>query len=174
MPNLVDMNFSKSVVYIYEHDAQGAMGLVINKPLTITLGSVLRQIDIEIPNTEIDVKPVFMGGPMAQDLGFVVHTVVATEALSATLEVDKIAISTSKEMLQNIAAGNGPENYLVALGYAGWEVGQLEQELAQNDWLIAPFNMELLFNTPIDKRWKRAIELLGFDIHHLTDQIGHA
>lgn len=174
MPNLVDMNFSKSVVYIYEHDAQGAMGLVINKPLTITLGSVLRQIDIEIPNTEIDVKPVFMGGPMAQDLGFVVHTVADTEALSATLEADKIAISTSKEMLQNIATGNGPENYLVALGYAGWEVGQLEQELAQNDWLIAPFDMELLFNTPIDKRWRRAIELLGFDIHHLTDQIGHA
>lgn len=163
MPSLSDQNFSKSVIYLYEHTSEGAMGLVINKPLHINLGSVLRHLKIKITEDIIETHPVLMGGPVGQEHGFVLHE-----------SNNDIVISASKEMLRSIAIGKGPVNFLIALGYTGWGAGQLEQELNHNDWLIAPFDATILFNTPLEDRWRNAARLIGIDINNLSDQIGHA
>jgi len=167
MPILRDSAFEKSVIYLYEHSSDGAMGLVINKPLQITLGNVLDHLDIKSGSDEIEFFPVLMGGPVGQEHGFVVHEVVSEKKTH-------IVISASKEILRSIAKGKGPENYLITLGYAGWEAGQIEDEIKRNDWLVAPFNADILFNTPIGKRWEAAAKLIGVDINCLSDQTGHA
>lgn len=167
MPVLRDSTFEKSVIYLYEHSADGAMGLVINKPLQITLGNVLDHLDIESSSEEVETFPVLMGGPVGQEHGFVVHEI---KSESET----QIVISASKEILRSIAKGKGPDNFLVTLGYAGWEAGQIEAEIRRNDWLVAPFNADILFNTPIEKRWEAAAKLIGVDINRLSDQTGHA
>lgn len=162
-PSLQDTNFSKSVIYLYEHSNNGAMGLVINKPLNINLGSVLRHLDIEILDKSVETEPVLMGGPVSQEHGFVLHD-----------EGDNIIISASKETLRTIAAGEGPKNYLITLGYSGWQAGQLEYELNRNDWLIAPADPAILFTTSLEERWVKAAQLIGVDIHNLSGQVGHA
>lgn len=171
MPSLIDMNFSKAVIYIHEHDNYGAMGFVINKPLTTLLGEVLRQLNIEIIAENVENQPVLMGGPVGQDLGFVIHGIDKNDRLTHD---NPIAISTAKEMLKDIAQGKGPENYVVSLGYAGWEAGQLEKELSRNDWLVAPLDSEIIFTSPIERRWEMAAQLIGVNINRLTDQVGHA
>ncbi len=170
MPILKDSTFSKSVIYLYEHTEDGAMGLVINKPLQITLGNVLRHLEIQVNCEAIENEPVMMGGPVGQEHGFVIHETLEDEAD----EDGQIVISASKEILRSIAKGKGPDHYLVTLGYSGWEAGQLEQEITRNDWLLAPYDPDIIFKTPIDKRWEAAAQLIGVDIKHLSDQIGHA
>lgn len=173
MPSLNDLNFSKSVIYLYEHNAEGAMGLVINKPLHVTLGNVLRHLKIEFNNPSIEHIPVLLGGPVGQDHGFVLHNKIESTADDYVIN-DEIMLSASKEILINIANGQGPQQFLVALGYSGWGRGQLELEIARNDWLIAQFNPKVLFETPIDERWSAAAKLIGVDLLSLSDQIGHA
>lgn len=167
MPSLMDANFTKSVIYLYEHSHEGAMGLVINKPMDVTLGNVLQHLDIQVKSPSVENLPVLMGGPIGQEHGFVIHDIHGKQ------EDDQIIISSSKEILKSIANGQGPENFLVTLGYAGWQPGQLENEIRRNDWLVAPFAEEILFTTPLDRRWNKATELLGIDITQLSDQVGH-
>ncbi len=169
MPSLHDIHFSRAVVYIAEHSEEGAMGFIINKPLHVALGTVLSHLNMQSKNQLIEETPVFMGGPVGQEHGFVIHDERSKEATSAD-----IIVSASKEVLQEIANGQGPPNYLIALGYSAWEAFQLEQEIQQNDWLVVPFSPEILFEVPIEERWSAAALLLEIDIHQLSDQTGHA
>jgi putative transcriptional regulator len=168
MPRLVDFNFSKSVIYIYEHNNEGALGMIINKPLQINLGKVLEHLDIKLGESKVGNLPVLMGGPVGQEHGFIIFSQPSTQNGA------EILVSASKDMLREIAVGKGPGDFIVTLGYSGWEAGQLEQEIAHNDWLIVPFNHDILFNTPIEKRWHATAALIGIDIHHLSNQVGHA
>lgn len=174
MPGMSDPNFSKTVTYVCSHDASGAMGIVINRPSSLTLGAVLEQLSLEPePDTNTDDLPVFHGGPVLQERGFVLHRPVGE--WEAVLKVcDDIAVATSRDILEAIASGNGPDEVLLALGYAGWGPGQLENEFAQNAWLSGPADPEIIFNAPTDERWELAARLLGVDIERLSGQAGHA
>ncbi len=164
LPTLDDPNFSKSVVYIYEHNEEGAMGLIINKPLTMQLQDVLQHLNIETKIAEIGKQAVMMGGPIGQEHGFVLYE-----------EDGEIFLSSSKETLITIANGNGPQRYLITLGYSGWQSGQIEQELQQNDWLIVPCeNPPILFETPLEERWRVIAKIIGVDIDRISGQTGHA
>lgn len=171
MPSLRSEFFTKSVVYIYEHsETEGTIGFVVNQPLSATLGNVLDHLKINVKEDDIYDLPIFSGGPVGPDQGFVIHC----NALSAKRGDPSVAITTTREILQTIAKGKGPKHFIVTLGYAGWEPGQIEQEIAHNDWLVAPFNAAILFETPIAERWTAAAKQLGVDLNKLTGQIGHA
>lgn len=163
LPSMDDANFSKSVVYIYEHNEEGAMGLVINKPLTMQLKDVLQHLDISTELKKVGSQPVMMGGPIGQEHGFVLYE-----------EEGEIYLSSSKETLISIAHAEGPKRYIVSLGYAGWQAGQLELELQRNDWLIVPCESQILFDTPVEQRWQATAALLGVDILKMSDHVGHA
>lgn len=172
MPNLQGDFFAKAVVLIYDHSTvEGTIGFIINKPLSATLGSVLEHLKIKIKDNSVFDLAVFSGGPVGPDQGFVIHdrmTIADNEADS------EVTISTSREILKEIARGKGPNQYLVSLGYAGWGPGQLEEEILNNDWLLVPFNKDIIFNTPIADRWSAAAKSVGVDINKLSGQIGHA
>lgn len=168
MPQLDDLTFAQSVIYLSEHDTKGALGIIINKPLQVNIGSVLEHLKIESDRIDISDQPVLMGGPIGQEHGFIIYENHLTK------ESLEISVSASKVMLEDIAKNKGPDNFLITLGYSGWEAGQLEREIAHNDWLIVPFDRSILFETPIKKRWKKAASLIGIDINRLSDQIGHA
>jgi len=172
MPGLADPNFLHTVTYICEHDADGAMGIVINRPLDLSLGDILSHMDINAtPDTAP--LPVFQGGPVQTERGFVVHAPLGD--WEATLKVsEEIGVTASQDVLASIAAGKGPPRSLIALGYAGWGAGQLEQEMADNVWLSGPATAEVLFDTPVEKRWEAAAGLLGVDLTLLSSDAGHA
>lgn len=173
MPALADPNFVHSVTYICEHTEEGAMGIVINRPIDLTLGEVLKHMEIEPePGVEMD-HQVLLGGPVQPEHGFVLHTPVG-EWGSSLQVTDGIAVTTSQDILSAIARGRGPEHFVVALGYAGWGAGQLEQEIADNAWLSGPANPDILFQSPFDQRWPSAAALLGVDLNLLSSDIGHA
>jgi putative transcriptional regulator len=193
MPSLGDPYFNKTVTYICEHNEEGAMGLIINLPVNITLSDLLKQIPSEddestnneltdnvglIDNAVTDItnsleQLVLAGGPIAKQRGFVLHT--SQTGWTSSLALSKeLMITTSKDILMALGTDKAPENFMVTLGYAGWGPGQLEQELQANSWLTAPADSEILFNTPIEQRWKKATEKLGIDIAHLSSDIGHA
>ncbi|HEC19205.1 MAG TPA: YqgE/AlgH family protein [Gammaproteobacteria bacterium] len=173
MPTLQDPNFFHSVAYICEHNENGAMAIVINQPVDLTVGELIEQMKHVSPKTPLANSPVFRGGPVDVDRGFVLHP--TDQQWEATLPVtDKIALTTSNDIITAMAEGRGPEKSLVALGYAGWGAGQLEEEIRDNAWLNVPANTELLFDTEVDKRWEAAASLLGVDIHQLTGDAGHA
>lgn len=163
MPNLQDANFSRAVIYLFEHTEQGALGMIINKPLQINLGNVMNHLGIEKVDPVIEKLPVYSGGPVGQEHGFIIHEVE-----------DKIDVSASKEMLEDIAKQKGPKQFIVTLGYSGWGPNQLESEIARNDWLIAPANKKIIFDLPIHERWRRSAELIGVDLEKLSGQAGHA
>ena len=172
MPSMQGEFFAKSVVYIYEHtEATGALGFIINKPLSATLGNVLDHLKIKIKDKLMAERPVFSGGPMGPDQGFVIHDRMS---LAENEDDTEVTISTSREILQDIACGKGPDHFMVTLGYAAWEPGQLEIEIQQNDWLVTPFQKTILFETPIAARWIASAGLLGVDLNKLSSQIGHA
>jgi putative transcriptional regulator len=173
MPALADPNFSHTVTYICEHNDKGAMGIVINRPLELTLGEVLEHMQIA-PGQKLDIKrPVLAGGPVQGEHGFVLHS--PTGQWSSSLAItEEIAVTTSRDILMALADGKGPTRYLVALGYAGWGAGQLEKEIAENAWLSGPANAEILFDTPLEQRWVAAAALLGIDLNLLSTQVGHA
>jgi len=173
MPALADPNFHGTVTYICEHNAQGAMGIVINRPLNLTLGEVLNQMNIPPQESAIVDHPVYMGGPVQTDRGFVLHNPAGTWHSMLRIN-DELGITTSKDILENIATGTGPKQMLVALGYAGWGAGQLEQELAENVWLCGPADNRIIFDTPWRQRWEAAAALMGVDLSQISNQIGHA
>lgn len=173
MPGLADPNFSHTVTYVCAHNEDGAMGIVINRPLDLELGEVLRQMELESGSEAVQAMPVYHGGPVQTDRGFILHH-SATEWQSSIRISDDIGIATSRDILQAIAAGTGPRETLVALGYAGWGAGQLEDEIMENAWLSGPADLDIIFNTPCQKRWSAAAALLGVELDKLTHHIGHA
>jgi putative transcriptional regulator len=173
MPALSDPNFDHSVTYICEHNEEGAMGILINRQMEITMAEVLQQMEIE-PSSHFDTSlKIHEGGPVQQEHGFVLHSPVG--AWESSLQVgEEIALTTSRDILAAIAHGEGPAHYLIALGYAGWGPGQLEQEMAENAWLSGPSSKRILFELPIEQRWAAAAALLGVDLNLLSGDIGHS
>lgn len=172
MPALADPNFFQSVTYICEHNQEGALGIVINHPLDIHLGEVLQHMNIDVRTPAIVNRPVFLGGPLQRERGFVIHSPLGK--WDSVLAVANIGIASSRDILEAIARGEGPKRSLVALGYAGWGPGQLEQELASNAWLNVPANTSVLFDVPSEQRWHAAAALTGVDLSRLSNDIGHA
>lgn len=175
MPSLKDTFFERSVIYICEHDEKGAMGIMINRPIGIEVNELLLQMQLkEEPEliTSLGSK-VLIGGPVTPERGFVLHTPQSIWNNSQSL-TDELMLTTSRDVLSALGSDTAPEQFIVALGYAGWSRDQLEQELAENTWLSIPATAELLFSTEYEDRWQRATESLGFDIWQLSNQTGHA
>jgi len=173
MPTLKEGIFSQSITYICEHSCQGAMGIVINQALELSVAEIFEHLQIEI-DSKMSHYPVMAGGPVQVDHGFVLHRNCDTP-WEASLDVTpEITLTTSRDILQSIAAGTGPTEHLIALGYAGWSAGQLEQELAHNSWLTLPANSDIIFATPYQQRASAAASLLGVDMNLISTQAGHA
>lgn len=173
MPSLADPNFQQTVTYICAHNEEGAMGIVVNRPLDLTLGEVFVQMDLQPANDIIDKTLVYQGGPVQTDRGFILHT--PERHWDSSIQISaSISVTTSRDILEAIAQDDGPQCTLVALGYAGWAAGQLEQEIADNAWLNGPADSGIIFTTPYEQRWQSAARLLGVDIQTLSSDIGHA
>lgn len=173
MPTLADPNFQRTVTYICEHNQQGAMGIVINRPLNLTLGDVFEHMHIASGIPGIGRQTVFMGGPVQTERGFVLHQPAGR--WDSTLRISEhLSLATSKDILEDIARGTGPAEIFVALGYAGWGAGQLEQEMADNAWLSGPADSQIIFQTPWQQRWEAAAAAMGVNMNHISNQIGHA
>lgn len=173
MPAMTDPYFAKSLTYICEHSEQGALGVVINRPIEMTLKMLFDQIGIKLESDERAENMVHFGGPVQTDRGFVLHQ-PAGEWLSTMAVNQHIALTTSKDILEAVGRGQGPYKLLVTLGYAGWDAGQLEQELAQNAWLSVPASAQIIFDLPWEQRLPAAMKLLGVDFASLADEAGHA
>jgi len=177
MPAMQDPNFSKTVTYICEHSEQGALGIVINRPLGMDLGAIFDQLSLDSTDPALARQPVLLGGPVHQERGFVLHEPedASGQEFDATLAVTAaIRVTTSQDILTAMARGHGPRRSLVALGYAGWGAGQLESELQQNAWLSVPATPQIIFDTPFEQRWRESARLLGVDLSTLSQQAGHA
>ena len=176
MPALQDPIFRRSVVYICEYNEDGAMGIIINKPLeNLQVEGILDKLKIpaeaRLPEIRLD-KPVMLGGPLAEDRGFILHT---PPVFSSSIRIsDNTVITTSRDVLETLGTAEQPSEVLVALGYSSWEKGQLEQEILDNAWLTAPADMNILFKTPIADRWRDAAKLIGIDILTMPGVAGHA
>lgn len=173
MPSMLDPNFERSVTLMCQHSSEGAIGITINRESNFTLGDIFDQLDLDCEDESVRARPVLEGGPVHPDRGFVVHTPRDGFESSMRLASD-IMVTTSRDVLAAIAAGEGPERYLVALGYAGWGDGQLEDELRQNAWLSVPTDSDIVFEAPLTDRWTRAVSNLGVDISNLHDVGGRA
>jgi putative transcriptional regulator len=173
MPGMADPNFAGAVVYVAEHNARGALGLVINRTTEITLGTLFERIQLPLAPEPLGASPVFLGGPVQTDRGFVLHQPLGH--WNATVAVaDGVGLTSSRDILEAVSRGEGPGELLVALGYAGWSAGQLEDEMARNAWLSLPADAELIFRTPVEQRLVRAFALLGIDPAFLSMSAGHA
>ncbi|MFT4257089.1 MAG: YqgE/AlgH family protein [Pseudoxanthomonas sp.] len=173
LPALDDPNFARSVALICQHDEAGAMGVVVNRASDYTVGEVLQQMQLDTRDEGLRNQIVLAGGPVHPERGFVLHD--GGGDWESTLEVaDGLYLTTSRDVLEAMAAGHGPRNAVVALGCAGWGAGQLEFELGENSWLTAPADAELLFALPLERRWQAAGGRIGVDMTRLTDYSGHA
>ena len=173
MPNMADPHFSRTLTYICEHNDQGALGLVVNRPIDMTLSALFERLSLQIGDSALSHSPIYYGGPVQTDRGFVLHAPVGN--WQATLPVrEAIGLTTSKDILEAVGRGEGPQRMLVTLGYAGWSPGQLEQELSQNAWLTVEAKDAILFDIPAEERLPKAMELLGLDFARLQDAAGHA
>jgi putative transcriptional regulator len=173
MPSLADPNFSRTVTLLCEHTAEGALGVVINRTLGMTLGDIFQQLDIDPQQAHHSDSPIYQGGPVQNDQGFVLHE--PRGDWESTLPVSEtLGLSTSQDVLHAIAEDRGPDNWLVALGYAGWGHGQLEQELTDNAWLNGPADNNIIFRVPEEQRWQAAATKLGVDMSTLSGDTGHA
>lgn len=175
MPSLADPNFAHSVTYICEHSPEGAMGIIINYPLTLHLGEVLQNMEIATDDVALKEQVILAGGPIQQERGFVIHRTDKNNKWKSSMPLSEgLAITTSKDILQAMANNTGPKDTVVALGYSRWGAGQLEQEIAQNSWLCAPASLQILFDIPVENRWHAAAALMGVDLDNISTEIGHA
>jgi len=173
MPSLADENFARSVTLICEHSNEGAMGIVINRLTDLHLGDIFEQLGIEQAKASHAQSAVYLGGPVQNNRGFVLHEPLGN--WESTLPVtDKFGVSTSRDILEAIAENRGPERFVVALGYAGWGAGQLEREISENSWLSGPASREIVFDMPVEQRWKAAAQLVGVDLTTISGEAGHA
>ena len=173
MPGMVDPNFSTTVTLICEHNEEGALGIVINRPLDLKLGGLFDQLSVEKADPDAAESPVLAGGPVGPERGFVLHNPGHHYENSVAVS-DAIHLTLSRDVLDAMARGQGPEKSIVALGYAGWEPGQLEGEMLANSWLNVPATPELVFDAPFAERWALAARTLGIDIHRISPGAGHA
>jgi putative transcriptional regulator len=182
MPALEDAIFGKSVVYVCEHTSKGALGLVINKPADIRMAALFDKVDLPLKRTDLTDSPVFQGGPVQTERGFVLHEpiLVPTDTPTETLYASTMVIpgglemTTSKDVLEAISGGAGPRRVLVSLGYSAWGEGQLETELGENSWLTVNADLGVIFDTPVAQRYDRALALLGLQAWMISSQVGHA
>lgn len=174
MPHMSDANFTHTLTYICDHNDEGVMGIIINRPLDVSLKEILNHLEIDTSQLKMPEIPVFSGGPVAEERGFILHTPCEQEWASSHVVSDQVSLSTSLDILEAIASGQGPERFLVALGYAGWGAGQLEKELAENTWLSCPADLDILFDSKAEERLEKAAALLGINLDLLTSQSGHS
>lgn len=173
MPNMVDGNFAGSVTLMCQHNEEGAIGITINRLSDFTLGEILNQLDITCSNQNIIELPVLEGGPVSPDRGFVLHS--PRPGYESSMDVgDNIMVTTSRDVLADIARGDGPEKFLVALGYAGWSGGQLEGEILANAWLSVNADIDIVFDSPLPDRFDQALSRLGIQAESLHSEAGHA
>lgn len=174
MPHMTDQLFSHTLIYICEHDEQGAMGLVINQPMDLHFKDILGQLDIQVEGLKHPQMSIYAGGPVQVERGFVLHTPAPTRWLSTHTLNERLMLSTSLDILKAIALGEGPRECLIALGYSGWGAGQLEREMSLNAWLSCPADLDILFAVDASKRLSAAAASLGVNLDLLSTQIGHA
>lgn len=178
MPGMVDETFAGAVVYLCEHTDKGALGLVINKPIDIKLKSLFEKVDLTLERADLQDEPVFFGGPVQTERGFVLHEKLPGEGgtynSSIVIAGGGLEMTTSKDVLEALSQGSGPKKVLVTLGYSGWSAGQLEDELSRNGWLTVDAKPEIIFDTPVGQRYERALALLGIDPRMLSGEAGHA
>jgi putative transcriptional regulator len=178
MPGMADETFAGTVVYLCEHSERGALGLVINKPIDIKLKNLFEKVELTLDREELAEQPVYFGGPVQTERGFVLHEKQGEGAspYNSTLAIpeSRLEMTTSKDVLEALAEGAGPKRVLVTLGYSGWQAGQLEDEIKRNGWLTVSADPAVIFDTPIEQRYQRALGLLGFDPRMLSQEAGHA
>jgi len=182
MPGLEDAIFSKSVVYVCEHTARGALGLVINKPAELKMEALFGKIDLPLKRQDLSDKPVFQGGPVQIERGFVLHEPIFAAGdkpeqplYASTMSIPGgLEMTTSKDVLEALSSGSGPRRVLVSLGYSAWGEGQLESELGENSWLTVDADQSVIFDTPVEERYDKALALLGLQAWMISSQVGHA
>jgi putative transcriptional regulator len=182
MPGLSDESFSRSVVYLCEHSERGALGLVINKPSDMTMQSLFDKVDLPLRREDLSQAPVFQGGPVHTERGFVLHEAIKAEndtsnesVYASTMTIPGgLEMTTSRDVLEALSTGAGPRRVLVSLGYAAWGQGQLESEIGENSWLTVAADPIVIFDTPIEQRYDRALSLLGLQSWMLSPDAGHA
>lgn len=182
MPGLEDAIFSKSVVYVCEHTPRGALGLVINKPADIKMAALFGKVDLPLNRPDLTDKPVFQGGPVQIERGFVLHEPIFSESdkpeqalYASTMTIPGgLEMTTSKDVLEALSTGFGPRRVLVTLGYSAWGEGQLETELGENSWLTVDADQSVIFDTPVEQRYDKALSLLGLQSWMISSQVGHA
>ena len=182
MPSMDDGTFSRSVIYVCEHTERGALGLIINKPGSINLADLFERVDLPLARPELGAQPVFHGGPLQTERGFVLHDPILVEGLApdqsvyaSTLAVPGgLEMTTSKDVLEAMSSGGGPRRVLVTLGYSSWGEGQLESEIAGNSWLTVGADTDLVFDAPVEQRYDQALRLLGLESWMLSPDVGHA
>jgi putative transcriptional regulator len=173
MPAMQEGVFAGTLTYICEHNENGALGIVVNRPISLTLGEMFDQVNIPLHQPQLAKMPVHFGGPVQTERGFVLHDM--SKNWESTLRInDKLALTTSKDILEAIGAGQGPRNMIITLGYAGWDQGQLEHEITENTWLTVPASERILFDLPAEERLAAAMELLGVSYATLMEDAGHA
>jgi len=178
MPGMVDEQFSGSVIYLFEHNAKGAMGLVVNRPTEVTLSDLLEKIELMPKGPTFSEQSVYFGGPVQVERGFVLHDSPSTSYSSSLTVPQGLTMTTSKDVLEAVASGSGPSRFIMTLGYAGWGAGQLEEEIALNGWINAKLSRdqiaEIIFAIPARQRYQRTMNALGFDPADLSGEVGHA
>ena len=173
MPNMVDPHFTRTLTYIAEHNEQGALGIIVNRPIDMTLASLFERIEVPLEAEGFAAQPVYFGGPVQTDRGFVLHRPVGS--FQSSIDIGNgLALTSSRDVLQSLGGENEPEEVLVTLGYAGWGPGQLEEEISRNAWLTVPASAELIFDTPVEQRYDKALALLGLEAWKLSPEAGHA
>ena len=179
MPGMGDGTFAGTVIYLCEHTEKGALGLVINKPIDITLKSLFEKVELSLDRDDLAEVPVYFGGPVQTERGFVLHEPTSAEgqggAYNSSLKVEGgLEMTTSKDVLEAISSGAGPKKVLVTLGYSGWGAGQLEEEMSRNGWINVDAEPGIIFDTPVSQRYGKALSLLGIDASMLSSDAGHA
>ncbi len=174
MPTLHDPSFAHTVTYLCQHNNEGALGIVINRPSGLKLGEIFSQMGVKANSQDIADITVFSGGPVQQDRGFVIHNAMKKSWDSSISISEHTSLTSSRDIIEAIAEGQGPNQFLIALGYAGWGEHQLEKEIIENAWLNTPYGEKILYNTPISQRWNAAANQIGIDINQLTAPAGHA
>jgi putative transcriptional regulator len=172
MPSMADPNFSGTLTFLCEHNERGALGIVVNRPTDVTLGTLFRQVEIAFEDGPVAGQPVFFGGPVQLEHGFVLHRPLGE--WRSTLPVGDTGLTTSRDILEAMAHGEGPDDRLVALGYAGWAPGQLEEEIKRNGWLTVLADLDVVFRMPPQERYGAALGALGVSAMNLSDEAGHA
>ncbi len=177
MPGMVDGNFAGTVVYMCEHNDKGALGLVINRPIDINLRHLFEKVDLSLERADLAERPVYLGGPVQTERGFVLHERLDDEGghYNSSLQIaGGLEMTTSRDVLEALSSGAGPRKVFITLGYSGWMAGQLEDEISRNGWLNVDADPQVIFDTPVEQRYDKALALLGIDSSFLMGEAGHA